>query len=50
MQTEIYNHGPVSASMTVYEDFVDYKKGIYSHVSGSNQGVISVRVLGWDVD
>lgn len=29
IQTEIMTNGPVEASFTVYEDFVNYKSGVY---------------------
>ena len=31
---ELYEHGPVEASFTVYEDFVTYSYGVYKHVTG----------------
>lgn len=27
-------HGPVEIAITVYEDFVAYKSGVYQHVTG----------------
>lgn len=44
----IYNHGPVVASMEVYEDFLSYKGGIYRHKSGSYVGGHQVVIVGYD--
>jgi cathepsin B len=45
IKNEIFKYGPVEvgqffailiqAAFTVYEDFLNYKKGVYQHVSGS---------------
>jgi cathepsin B len=40
-------NGPVEVSFTVYEDFVNYKEGVYQHVHGSQLGGHAVRMLGW---
>jgi cathepsin B len=50
IKTEIFNHGPVEAAFTVYEDFVTYKSGVYSHVTGSELGGHAIRILGWGVE
>merc|ERR1712088_1071032 len=34
-------------SFTVYEDFLNYKSGVYEHVSGHQLGGHAVRLLGW---
>ena len=47
---EIYDHGTVEASLTVYEDFLTYSSGIYQHASGSALGGIDVRIIGWGVE
>jgi cathepsin B len=47
IQTEIYNHGPVEAAFTVYEDFLAYKTGVYQHLSGQELGGHAVKILGW---
>jgi len=47
---EIYDHGTVEASFTVYEDFLTYSSGIYQHASGSALGGIDVRIIGWGVE
>jgi len=47
---EIYNHGPVEGSFTVYEDFVAYKKGVYEHTTGSALGGHAIKIIGWGVE
>jgi len=47
---EIYNHGPVEGSFTVYEDFVTYKNGVYEHTSGSALGGHAIKIIGWGVE
>lgn len=34
MKTELMTNGPFEVGMTVYEDFLTYKSGIYQHVTG----------------
>lgn len=34
IKTEIFENGSVSASFSVYEDFLTYKSGIYQHLYG----------------
>ncbi|KAJ4459298.1 putative Cathepsin B [Paratrimastix pyriformis] len=50
IQTEIMTHGPVEAAFTVYEDFANYKSGVYHHVSGSAAGGHAIKIIGWGVD
>merc|ERR1712150_173056 len=38
---------PTEVSFTVYEDFLNYKSGVYEHVSGHQLGGHAVRMLGW---
>jgi C1A family cysteine protease len=40
--------GPLAATMTVYEDFMYYKSGVYKHVSGSVAGGHAVSIVGWN--
>lgn len=43
--------GPVGASLFVYSDFYDYKKGVYSHKSSSEPvGMHSIKIVGWGVE
>jgi cathepsin B len=47
IRTEILNHGPVEASFDVYEDFLTYKSGVYTHQTGDLIGGHAVRIIGW---
>ncbi|MBN1481703.1 T9SS C-terminal target domain-containing protein [candidate division KSB1 bacterium] len=39
---------PVSASYTVYEDFLYYDKGVYEHVWGNDVGGHAILIVGWN--
>jgi cathepsin B len=45
--SEIFNHGPVEAAFTVYQDFFSYSSGIYHHVSGGVAGGHAIKLLGF---
>merc|ERR1712154_526299 len=47
IQMELMTNGPTEVSFTVYEDFVNYKSGVYQHVHGHQLGGHAVRMLGW---
>ncbi|XP_068141640.1 cathepsin B-like [Drosophila tropicalis] len=49
IQKEIMANGPVQAILTVYEDFLSYKTGVYYHLAGNKLGPHAVRILGWGV-
>nr|CAH8822205.1 unnamed protein product [Trichobilharzia regenti] len=46
---EILLHGPVEGALFVYEDFFNYKSGVYKHITGSYVGGHAIRILGWGV-
>lgn len=50
IQQEILTNGPVEATLTVYEDLLHYKSGVYQHVEGKVLGGHAIRMLGWGVD
>jgi len=50
IQKEILTNGPVEAAFSVYEDLLNYKSGVYQHVSGSLLGGHAIRILGWGVE
>jgi len=50
IMTEIYNNGSVEVSLSVYEDFLNYKTGVYQHVKGSMLGGHAVKAIGWGVE
>jgi len=43
-------NGPVEAVMMVYEDLFFYSSGIYQHVSGFEQDLHAVKIIGWGSD
>jgi cathepsin B len=47
IQNNILKFGPVEAAFAVYEDFIHYKSGIYTHISGSFLGGHAVKIVGW---
>lgn len=50
IQKEIMTNGPVEGALTVYEDFLTYKSGVYQHVHGNALGGHAIRILGWGVE
>uniref|UniRef100_A0A1B6G399 Peptidase C1A papain C-terminal domain-containing protein n=2 Tax=Cuerna arida TaxID=1464854 RepID=A0A1B6G399_9HEMI len=50
IQIEIMKNGPVEGAFSVYEDFVQYKAGVYKHVAGKVLGGHAIRILGWGVE
>jgi len=50
IQQEMFTNGPVEACFSVYEDFVTYKKGVYSHTTGDYLGGHCVKCIGWGVE
>jgi cathepsin B len=47
IQTEIMQHGPVTAHMLAYDDLSAYQSGIYRHTYGALDGGHFVRIVGW---
>lgn len=50
MMKEIYDNGSCTISMNIYEDFGNYEKGIYQHVTGKPLGGHAIKVIGWGVE
>lgn len=50
IKQEILTHGTVTAAFTVYEDFLTYKSGVYSHQTGSALGGHAIKTIGWGVE
>jgi cathepsin B len=50
IEKEILLNGPVEACFEVYEDFLTYKSGVYSHTTGDLLGGHCIKILGWGVD
>lgn len=47
IKTAIMTSGPVEGAFTVYQDFMQYKSGVYKHTSGSMLGGHAIKILGW---
>jgi len=50
IQSEIMTNGPVEAAFSVYEDFLQYKSGVYRYTTGEFLGGHAIKILGWGVD
>lgn len=50
IKSEIAKEGPVEGAFTVYEDFFNYQKGVYHHVSGGVAGGHAIKILGWGIE
>jgi len=50
IQTEIQANGPVEAAFNVYEDFMNYKSGVYKHTTGEYLGGHAVKIIGWGME
>jgi cathepsin B len=37
----------METGFTVYQDFMNYKSGVYKHVSGNVLGGHAVKIVGW---
>ncbi|KAL3314463.1 hypothetical protein Ciccas_006919 [Cichlidogyrus casuarinus] len=47
MMKELMTNGPFEVVFSVYDDFFNYKSGIYRYVTGELQGEHAVRLIGW---
>ena len=43
-------NGPIEVAFNVYQDFMNYKSGVYIHKSGSFLGGHAVKAVGWGVE
>ena len=48
IKSAIVQYGPVIAGFVIYEDFLQYQSGIYSHVTGLVEGGHAVIIVGYD--
>jgi len=49
IQAAIMANGPIEVAFTVYQDFMSYTSGVYTHVSGGVVGGHAVMMTGWGV-
>ena len=47
IKAEILKNGPMETGFTVYEDFMNYKNGVYHYTSGKQLGGHAVKIVGW---
>jgi cathepsin B len=50
IKKEIAARGPAETAFSVYEDFINYKGGIYHHTTGGMLGGHAVKIVGWGVE
>ena len=50
IKTEIHTNGPVEGGFFVYEDFMNYKSGVYVHKKGRGLGGHAIKIIGWGVE
>mmetsp|Transcript_41835 Transcript_41835/g.131110 ORF Transcript_41835/g.131110 Transcript_41835/m.131110 type:complete len:321 (-) Transcript_41835:122-1084(-) len=51
IMADIYKYGPVTAALTVYDDFPSYKSGVYERSAGARPlGGHAVEIIGWGVE
>lgn len=50
IRAELYQNGPVTASIVLYEDFMSYKSGVYVHTEGKRIGHHTIKLMGWGVE
>jgi cathepsin B len=50
IKTAIFTEGPVGGAFSVFEDFMDYKSGVYSHTTGKMLGGHAIKIIGWGED
>lgn len=50
IKKSLVEHGPVETGFQVYEDFMSYKSGIYSHSTGKLLGGHAVKIVGYGIE
>lgn len=50
IKQDIMTFGTVTSAFTVYEDFLTYKSGVYSHQTGSALGGHAIKTIGWGTE
>lgn len=48
IKTALINHGPLAICISVWEDFFNYKEGVYRHEWGERAGGHVVTIVGYD--
>lgn len=50
VQEQLLNKGPTYFRFNVYSDFMNYKSGVYKHITGELEGGHAVLLLGWGAE
>jgi len=50
MAADLVQNGPFEVAFEVYEDFLHYKSGVYTHQTGALLGGHAVKVIGYGVE
>lgn len=50
IKRELINNGPMLMGLQIMEDFMNYKSGVYKHVTGEVIGGHAMKVIGWGQD
>jgi hypothetical protein len=50
IQKEIMTNGPVQVAFSVFSDFINYKSGVYQHLTGDMLGGHAVKMIGWGME
>ena len=50
IKNDIMTYGTVTSAFTVYEDFLTYKSGVYSHQTGAELGGHAIKTIGWGTE
>ena len=49
IKKEIIKNGPVIAVISIFEDFMLYKDGVYTFKWGNKLGYLTVKIIGWGI-
>ena len=50
IKSDIYENGPVETGFEVFDDFMQYKSGVYRYTTGNLLGGHAVKIIGWGQD
>lgn len=48
IKNALVRYGPLYTQYVIYEDFMSYESGVYSHVEGYIEGIHAVTIVGYD--
>lgn len=50
IKSALFQYGPLLTQYVIFEDFMTYESGVYSHVDGFIEGIHAVTIVGYDDD